>query len=481
MARRDFWVRTVTLFLVEHGLVISAVLVSIYARLAETDTMREVLIESGGVIRVLITAIVCQFIFYLFGLYHISVARSRRDFYSSIVMALATAMIAVGLIFMLIPAMNFTFDKESGIQLGGGGLGISFKPGIPTSAMLITLFLMIIWRLGIHWVLSHPALSDRILIVGTGASAVDLAKEIMARRDIGYRVVGFVSEDKSLIGKCLFNPKVIGGVDELNVIVERERIDRVVVALPERRGHLPVDQLLQLRLRGDAVIEEGTTMYERLTGKISVEMLRPSWIIFSGGSKRSRVATGIRRLVNVTLAIVGFILSFPIWVVTAIAIRLESPGPILYKQERVGKNGRPFTIYKFRSMRQDAEKSGPVWAAKQDDRATMVGSFIRKVRIDELPQFINVLRGEMAFVGPRPERPFFVDQLSELIPFYSQRHLVEPGLTGWAQVRYDYGASVEDALQKLQYDLYYIKNASLMFDLWILLESIKIILFGRGR
>jgi lipopolysaccharide/colanic/teichoic acid biosynthesis glycosyltransferase len=166
---------------------------------------------------------------------------------------------------------------------------------------------------------------------------------------------------------------------------------------------------------------------------------------------------------------------------TAIAIKLESPGPAFYKQERVGKNGKLFTIIKFRSMRQDAEKHGPVWATKDDDRTTYVGSFIRKVRIDELPQLINVLRGEMSFVGPRPERPVFVEQLTEVIPFYSQRHLVEPGLTGWAQVKYDYGASVEDALQKLQYDLYYIKNVSLFFDVWIILQTIKIVLFGRGR
>src|SRR5581483_2730098 len=243
----------------------------------------------------------------------------------------------------------------------------------------------------------------------------------------------------------------------------------------------PVDQLLKLRLQGGAVIEEGTALYERVTGRISVEMLRPSWIIFSGGNKRSRIWLTVRRSLNVLAAVIGFVTSFPVWIVTAVIIKLESPGPIFYKQERVGKNGRTFTIYKFRSMRQDAELSGPVWAAKEDDRTTRFGRFIRKVRIDELPQFINVIKGEMAFVGPRPERPFFVEQLNELIPFYSQRHLVEPGVTGWAQVKYEYGASVEDALQKLQYDLYYIKNASLFFDLWILLESFKIVLFGRGR
>jgi sugar transferase (PEP-CTERM system associated) len=229
------------------------------------------------------------------------------------------------------------------------------------------------------------------------------------------------------------------------------------------------------------MIEEGTAFYERVTGKISVEMLRPSWIIFSGGSKRSRTWFAIRRALNFAIAAVGVVLALPIALLAALAIKLESPGPVFYQQERVGKNGRRFTIIKFRSMRPDAEQSGPQWAAAGDDRTTRIGRFIRKVRIDEIPQFINILRGDMSLIGPRPERPFFVEQLTEQIPFYSQRHIVEPGLTGWAQINYEYGASVEDALEKLQYDLYYIKNASLLFDLWILLQSFKIIIFGRGR
>jgi sugar transferase (PEP-CTERM system associated) len=476
MAKRDIWLRTFTLFVVESGLVISAILLSLYWRLySEYGTsFGDVISSASSIVKVLVVTFVCQFIFYLFGLYDISTARSRRDLFASIVQAVAVAWMALGMIFLLIPRtrMLFGYDEQG---------ESTYVQNAPVTAMIMTLFFMICWRVVIHWLLSHPALSERILIVGTGVSAVELAREVFARRDLGYRVVGFVSEDEKEIGRSLFNPSVIGVTDELNEIVEREKVDRVVVALSDRRGHLPVDQLLKLRLQGGAVIEEGTALYERITGRISVEMLRPSWIIFSGGSKRSRIWLSVRRGLNLLIAVTGIIVSFPIWVLTALAIRLESPGSIFYRQERVGKNGRPFTIIKFRSMREDAEQSGPVWAAKGDDRTTRVGRFIRKVRIDELPQFINILKGEMAFVGPRPERPYFVEQLSELIPFYSQRHLVEPGVTGWAQVRYDYGASVEDALQKLQYDLYYIKNSSLLFDLWIMLESIKIILFGRGR
>ncbi|MFN7949221.1 MAG: TIGR03013 family XrtA/PEP-CTERM system glycosyltransferase [Blastocatellia bacterium] len=476
MAKRDIWLRTFTLFVVESGLVISAVLLSLYWRLRWEygTTFEEVISNSWDIARILIVTFLCQFTFYLFGLYDISTARSRRDLFASIVQAVAVAWMILGLIFLLIPRMLFGYNDQGGEA--------SYAKGVPIMSLTITLFMMFIWRVVIHWLLSHPALSERILIVGTGSSAVELAREVLSRRDLGYRVVGFVSEDETEVGRSLFNPSVVGVVNDLNEIVEREKVDRVVVALSDRRGHLPVDQLLQLRLQGSAVIEEGTALYERITGRISVEMLRPSWIIFSGGSKRSRIWMTVRRALNLLIAVVGIILSSPIWLLTAIAIKLESPGPVFYKQERVGKNGRLFTIIKFRSMREDAEKNGqPVWAAKEDDRTTRVGRFIRKVRIDELPQFINLLKGEMAFVGPRPERPFFVEQLSELIPFYSQRHLVEPGVTGWAQVRYEYGASVEDAVQKLQYDLYYIKNASLLFDLWIMLESIKIILFGRGR
>lgn len=477
MAKRDIWLRTFTLFVVESGLVICAVLLGLYLTLSwrYNSTFSEVISSPWDVAKVLVVTFVCQFVFYLFGLYDISTARSRRDLFASIVQAVAVAWMAIGIIFLLIPRTQMLFGIS---DLEGGTI---YAEGAPSTAMVITLLFMICWRLVIHWVLSHPALGERILIVGTGTSAVELAREVVARRDLGYHVVGFIGTDENRVGQSLFNPSIIGVVDELNEIVEREKVDRVVVALSDRRGQLPVDQLLRLRLQGGASIEEGTALYERITGRISVEMLRPSWIIFSGGGKRSRVWSGVRRGFNIGAAIAGLILSSPLWLLTAIAIKLESPGPILYKQERVGKNGRPFTIYKFRSMRQDAEKDGPVWAARGDDRTTRVGRFIRKTRIDELPQFINMLKGEMAFVGPRPERPYFVEQLNELIPFYSQRHLVEPGVTGWAQVRYDYGASVEDALQKLQYDLYYIKNASLLFDLWILLESIKIILFGRGR
>jgi sugar transferase (PEP-CTERM system associated) len=249
----------------------------------------------------------------------------------------------------------------------------------------------------------------------------------------------------------------------------------------ERRGQLPTNELLQLSLTGKVNIEEGASFYERVTGRVSLNMIRPSWLIFSSRGRQARIAGIARNIVHRIVAMMGGLISLPFAIVTAILIKVDSTGPILYKQERVGKNGQPFTLMKFRSMRTDAEKAGPVWASLDDDRTTRVGKVIRKLRIDEIPQFWNIFRGEMDFVGPRPERQHFVSQLAQEIPYYEQRHLIAPGLTGWAQIKYPYGASIEDARQKLQYDLYYIKNQSLVLDAIILFETIKIILFGRGR
>jgi sugar transferase (PEP-CTERM system associated) len=328
--------------------------------------------------------------------------------------------------------------------------------------------------------LGHPDIGERILIVGSGKLAVEVAREVLNRPDAGYRIIGFVGTDSELLGKSLINPRVIGLTEQLTSIVKKEGIDRIVVAMGERRGLLPTDRLLELSLAGNVSIEEGASFYERVTGRVSLNMIRPSWMIFSGRGRQARITTVSRNAVHWLVALIGFILSLPIMTLTAILIKLESKGPVFYKQERVGKNGHAFVLMKFRSMKVDAEKSGPVWASKGDDRTTRVGRIIRKVRIDEIPQFWNILRGEMSFVGPRPERPHFVSQLADEIPYYEQRHLIAPGLTGWAQIKYPYGASIEDARQKLQYDLFYIKNYSLLLDAIIMFETIKIIIFGRG-
>jgi sugar transferase (PEP-CTERM system associated) len=272
---------------------------------------------------------------------------------------------------------------------------------------------------------------------------------------------------------------IIGDFSQISSICREAQVDRIIVALDERRGKLPLDQLLECRLRGVRV-EEGVGFSENLTGKLMVENLRPSSLIFADGFRRSQIIKQLKRYFDIGASLLTLIFSFPCVLAVSIAILWESKGPIFYRQERVGQDGRVFPLLKFRSMRVDAEGDEPVWAGVDDSRITRVGKIIRKLRLDEIPQVINVLKGEMSFVGPRPERPFFTEKLIQEVPFYSHRHTVKPGITGWAQICYPYGASKEDALEKLKYDLYYIKHMSPYLDFMILLETIKTVLFGQG-
>jgi sugar transferase (PEP-CTERM system associated) len=273
----------------------------------------------------------------------------------------------------------------------------------------------------------------------------------------------------------------VGVIEDIPAIVKTYGVDRVVVSLLDARGKLPMDRLLDMRLDGVA-FDHLASVYEQYTGKIAVENLRPSWLIFSEGFRKGRALSVAKRTTDITMATVGLIAGLPIMVLLAIAVKLTSRGPVLYHQTRVGLNGHHFTVHKFRTMRADAEAdTGPVWAAKSgDSRVTPIGPLLRRTRLDELPQLWNVLIGEMSLVGPRPERPEFVQELTEQIPYYRQRHFVRPGLTGWAQVMYTYGASVEDALQKLQYDLFYIKNMSLALDLYVIVQTVKTVILRSG-
>jgi len=453
--------RTSLLLLAEAAVVFGAIIGAVYLRLGVEDSQNELMLRQGF-LKAALATVFCLAAFYLFDLYDFIVMHDRRELVLRLVQALGLAWVALALTFYALPQLML-------------GRGISLI------ALPLALGLMVSWRISIHWLLGHPNFGEKILIVGSGTLAVEVAREMLDRPDAGYRIAGFVGNDPELLGKSLINPRVIGLTSELDEVVRREGIDRIVVAMGERRGQLPTNELLQLSLAGTVNIEEGASFYERVTGRVSLNMIRPSWLIFSSRGRQARISGIARNIVHRIVALIGGLLSLPIAIVTAILIKLDSRGPILYKQERVGKNGSTFTVMKFRSMRVDAEKAGPVWASADDDRTTRVGRVIRKLRIDEIPQFLNIFRGEMDFVGPRPERPHFVSQLAEEIPYYEQRHLIAPGLTGWAQIKYPYGASIEDARQKLQYDLYYIKNQSLMLDAIILFETIKIILFGRGR
>ncbi len=453
--------RTSLLLLAEAAVVFGAIVSAVYLRLGIEDSYFELMLRQGF-LKAALATLFCLAAFYLFDLYDFVVMHDRRELVLRLIQALGLAWVALAFAFYAFPQLML-------------GRGISLI------ALPLALSLMVGWRVSIHWLLGHPDFGEKILIVGSGSLAVEVAREMLERPDAGYRIAGFVGTDPELLGKSLINPRVIGLTSDLDQVVRRENIDRIIVAMGERRGQLPTNELLQLSLAGTVNIEEGASFYERVTGRVSLNMIRPSWLIFSSRGRQARISGIMRNLVHRLVALVGALLSLPIAIVTAILIKLDSRGPILYKQERVGKNGGIFTVMKFRSMRTDAEKSGPVWASQNDDRTTRIGRFIRKTRIDEIPQFWNILRGDMDFVGPRPERQHFVSQLAEEIPYYEQRHLIAPGLTGWAQIKYPYGASIEDARQKLQYDLYYIKNQSLMLDAIILFETVKIILFGRGR
>jgi len=450
----------VILLLAEAGVLFGAIMGAVYLRLGPDDARNELFVKHGFLKAGLATGY-CLTAFYFYDLYDFLVMHDRRELVLRLVQALGLGWVALAITFYAFPHLML-------------GRGVSLV------ALPLALSLMVGWRLSIHWLMGHPQIGERILVVGSGENAVEIAREILGRKDAGYRIVGFVDNDPALVGKSLLNPTVIGLSRDLDEIVKRENVDRIVVSMGERRGQFPTSELLLLSLGGDVSIEEGASFYERLTGRVSLDMIRPSWLIFSGRGRQARIAGLFRNVMHRTVALIGGLLSLPIALITILLIKLESPGPVLYKQERVGMNGKPFVIMKFRSMRVDAEKAGPVWASSGDDRATRVGRVIRKIRVDEIPQFWNILRGEMSFVGPRPERPHFVSQLAEEIPYYDQRHLIAPGLTGWAQIKYPYGASIDDARQKLQYDLYYIKNQSLVLDAIILFETIKIILFGRG-
>ena len=460
MSRR-FNQRAIGLSLSEAAIIFGSLLLALYLRLGVDGAFYE-LNERNAWLKISIATVSCVASLYLFDLYSFVVINDRLELVFRLLQAIGAAWIVLALLFYVTP-------------------DLMIGRGVTMLSLPIVLFSLLGWRLLIHYLTAHPEIGERILIVGSGEAAIKTAKETKAQQAAGYRVVGFLSDEPELVGKSLFNPKVIGLIDELEEIVRREKINRVIVAIRDRRGKFPTDQLLKLSLSGDVAIEEYTSFHERLSGQVQLDLLRPSWLIFAGREQQSRLQAFIREFVHRGLALTGLVLSLPIAILTAILIKLESKGSVFYKQERVGKNGRLFKVIKFRSMREDAEKDGQaIWAQEKDDRVTRVGKIIRKLRIDEIPQFWNIIKGEMSFVGPRPERPIFVAQLAKEIPFYEQRHLVAPGLTGWAQVKYPYGASVEDAKQKLQYDLYYIKNQSLVLDMIIFFETIKTILFGRG-
>ncbi len=461
LLQRATW-RSATAILFESGLILAAVGVSAFIRMGrEVSTLGGL---DGIALKALLMAWVTQVCLYYRELYDDPrIAADRRELLVRLLQALGAAA-------MILAALYFWFPA---LIIGRGVFAIS--------AALVTV-LVIGWRVVFSWFVTKVGPGERFLLVGTSAAAVSLAQELHERRELGVQIVGFVDPDPQMVGTPMFNPAVIGTLDDIPAIVRARSIDRVVVSLADARGKLPMEKLLEMKLDQGVTFDQLPSVYEEYTGKIAIENLRPSWLIFSSGFRKTQLLETSKRFIDICGAAAGLLISAPVMILLAVVIRLTSRGPSVYSQSRVGQHGRLFTVYKLRTMRQDAEEAtGAVWSQPGDGRITRLGRILRRTRLDELPQLWNVLKGDMSLVGPRPERPEFVNSLMHQIPFYGQRHVVKPGLTGWAQVRYTYGASVEDAMEKLQYDLYYIKNLSLALDFFIMLETIKTVVLSRGH
>ena len=399
--------------------------------------------------------------FYYFDLYTPDMYRPSRAMFTRLMSASVLATVTLLTIFYMVPSLR----TWRGILL------------IDT---LMLPPMILLWRLLFSRVKSLNLPSKRVLIIGSGDLAKKIGGAIHRQSEYGLKLAGFIDDDPAKLGVSIVTPGVVGGYGDISRVVASDRISMIIVALPDRRSKLPMSALLDCKLKGISVIE-GETFNERLTGNIPLDHLKPSWMVFSDGFQSLRSRKTVKRVFDIVFAVFCLIFSAPLMLLTAALVKLESRGPVIFSQVRVGENGKDFNIYKFRSMRADAEaKTGPVWANATDNRVTRVGRVIRKIRFDELPQLINVLKGDMSFVGPRPERPFFVSQLKEKIPYYEMRTVVKPGLTGWAQIKYPYGATEHDALEKLQYDIYYIKNMNPLLDMLIFFWTIKVVLTGKG-
>ncbi len=410
--------------------------------------------------KILLVALVTQFSLYFNDLYSIRVPESTLDLATRLMQAIGMTSITLAAVYFLFPDAII-------------GRWVFFI------SLLFLICFLVSWRILYNIVISRRLFTQKALLVGAGELARDILAEVGLRRDLSYDIRAMVGHPEETPTPSHPVP-VRKGFDDLCDLAEAEGASDIIVALDERRGRMPYRELLNCKIRGINIID-GESFYERISGKLLVEKINPSWLIFSEGFRKPPLSRFLKRASGLVLSSLMLIITSPLMLITAAAIKLDSKGPVIFSQERVGQDEKPFMLHKFRSMRRDAEEeSGPVWATEDDPRITRVGRVIRKLRIDELPQLWNVLRGDMSFVGPRPERAFFVEKLKQKVPYYAERFSVKPGITGWAQIMYPYGASDEDALEKLKYDLYYIKNMSLLLDLIVVFHTAKIVLLGRG-
>ena len=449
-----------TLLILMGGDVLIAILAHYFGFFLWLDsTLEGGEIARAGIFRILLFAVVLILTSYLSNLYSREKPFRQGEGLVRICGSLLLAFLLLSALYVLVPAAAV---EHSRLLLALGAFGL----------------IQYIWHNRFALVLHIPGVEQKVLILGVGPAAKQLEKSLEESEN-NFVLAGFIQPAGE---SAVLDPsaRILGTMDMLVDTALREKVKKIIVSMSERRGVLPVRDILKCKLNGIAVVD-GLSFYEEITGKLAIENINPSWFIFSDGFRLTPFMHLYKRAFDLFFAALGLLLTMPILPLLALAIRLESPGPILFRQLRVGENEIPFLLYKFRSMRQDAESAtGAVWAQVDDPRVTRLGNFLRKSRLDEIPQLFNVLKGEMSFVGPRPERPEFIEKLKERIPYYGSRHCVKPGVTGWAQVSYPYGASEADALEKLRYDLYYIKNYSLPLDFLIILETVKVVLCGKG-
>lgn len=414
------------------------------------------------ILKVLVLIITMQLSFYYGDLYSRRGIGGRYEEAVSVAQSLGAASVLLGILYWLLPTLLI-------------GRGVFFL-SLGLIAILVVGSRLLLDR---AWRFAVPA--ENVLILGTHHLGVTVGHELSHRGDLNLKLVGFVNSlHERVLQPDIDGVPVLGDIEDLERIAAEQKSSRIVVAMEERRGGLPTRELVTLRVSGIHV-EDAHSIISSLSGRVWLDTIRPSWFVFSSGFHRSKLTVLAKRLMDLMISCIMVLLTAPAMALVALAIRLDSKGPIIYRQARVGWKGRPFDVLKFRSMRTDAETlNGAQWAVREDSRITRVGRFIRKYRLDELPQLLNVLHGEMSFVGPRPERPCFVEELRKHIPFYDERHSVRPGITGWAQVQYSYSDSIIGSQRKLEYDLFYLKNLSIFFDCAIILKTAQIVLTGTG-
>jgi len=438
--------------------------------------------------QVLVFVITLQVCFYYCDLYRLSALRGRTEQLISLGQSLGSACLLLGILYFIFPSL----------LLGRGifFIGVALVPAFVISS-----------RMALDQIWQAAAAAENVVVIGAGDLALTLARHLHERNDLNVRLAAFIDvhggverripsmargmkqgiaaavadvDYAAREERTLFNRPVFGPEESLMAVVEKFQATRIIVALEDQRNALPTRDLVRLRVQGVRVEDINSTI-AALTGRICLEMVKPSWFVFTDGFHRSIVTLIIKRAIDLASGLVGLAISFPIMLLVALAIKLDSKGPVIFRQRRVGLRGSCFELLKFRSMRVDAEEgTGARWATVNDPRVTRIGRLLRKYRLDELPQFVNVIRGEMSLVGPRPERPEFVEELRKQISYYDERHSVRPGLTGWAQVQYRYGSTLEDAVRKMEYDLFYLKNMSIFLDCAIVLDTFRIVVTGQG-